>query len=87
MLNYDEYNDYKNLEYDLFDGESFHFFTILELNKDKDEITVVIQHLGKITTQSFDLLEDTEKALGEDIYFEYGPAFERIYLNDFTVEA
>lgn len=80
MIAYNENNNPKQLEYDLFDGESFHFFTILGVNKDKNEITVVIQNLGKISTRTYDLLDSNN----EKIYFEYGPTYEKIYLDDFT---
>lgn len=82
-LNYDEFNDYKQLEYDLFDGESFHYLTILYVNKDKNEITLVIQHQGKISTNTYDLYEEFDNG----IYFEYGPTYKKIYLEDFEVEA
>ena len=81
MLAYDEYNDYKQLEHDHFDGESFHFLTIFALDKEKDEITLVVQNLGKIKLSTYELFEE----LNGDIYFEYGPTNEKIYLNDFTI--
>ena len=80
MLQYDDLYDYKQLEYDHFDGESFHFLTILDLNKDKDEITVVIQNLGKISVVSYNLYADDK----EQIYFEYGPSYDKIYIDDFS---
>ena len=81
MLEYDDLYDYKQLEYDHFDGESFHFLTILDLNKDKDEITVVVQNLGKTSVVTYELKEDDNS----EIFFEYGPALEKIYLDEFCI--
>ena len=82
MIAYNENDNHKQLEYDLFDGESFHFFTILSVDEEKNEIALVVQNLGKITFTTYDLLTDD---LGET-YFEYGPSREKVYLNDFSKE-
>ena len=65
-------------EYELYDGEAFVTFNIWELNETKNEISVVVTNRGKITMVTYSLLEDNK-----GLYFEYGPDYTKLYINDF----
>lgn len=69
--------DYKNREYELFDGEGFVTFDIIDVNLDKMIINLAITKQGKISVLEYDLKDC------DDPYFEYGLYCERIYLTDF----
>lgn len=72
-------------EYDFFDGDHFITFDIVEINDDNGTVVVAISNQGRITQDTFDLLED--KALDEiceNRYFEYGLYQDKIYINDFV---
>lgn len=53
--------------YELYDGESFVEFCIYDLNVYRRLITVAVTSQGRLSTQTFDLLEDED-----GFYFEYG---------------
>ncbi len=70
------------MEYRFYDGECFVKFNKLDINNDKNKITVAISKQGKITVIDYPLLQDEN-----GLYFEYGPLFSKIYIEDFeTVE-
>lgn len=67
-------------EYDFFDGDHFITFDIIDINENRNEITLAISDQGKITQVTYALLGDKK-----DRYFEYGKFYEnKISLNDFT---
>ncbi len=66
------------MEYRFYDGEYFHKFNIVELNENKMIATMAITCAGKISVRDIDLLQDDNK-----LYFEYGPLFNKIYVEDF----
>ena len=71
-------------EYDFFDGDHFITFDIIDIDEDNNEITLAISNQGRITQDTFDLLEDEKlKDICENRYFEFGLYQERIYINDF----
>lgn len=65
-------------EFQYFDGEEFVTFNIYFLNKEKNVVTLVITNRGKISISDYDLYEDKN-----GLYFEYGPSFEKIKIDDF----
>lgn len=65
-------------EFQFFDGECLITFNIVELNEDKREIYVAITRQGKISVVTYPLLHDND-----GWYFEYGPCYEKIQINDF----
>ncbi len=69
---------YQLSEFKFFDGEENITFNLIDINTEKREITVAISNRGKITVQTFDLLEDCGR-----LYFEYGVTYDRIDLEDF----
>ena len=72
-------------EYDFFDGDHFITLDIVELNKDNETVTVAISNQGRITQDTFDLLEDEAlDGICENRYFEYGLYQDKIYINDFV---
>ena len=79
MINVIENKDYRNLRNDYYNGESFVYFDIVQVDTENDNITVMISHQGKLTMRTFELLVDED----EDVFFEYGPCFEKIYLEQF----
>ena len=73
-------------EYDYFDGDHFITFDIIEVDEDNSKITLAISNQGRITQDTFDLLEDDEmdEEMTNDIrYFEFGLYADKIYLNQF----
>ena len=63
-------------EFSLYDGDHFITFNIVDI--DTDMITVAVSDEGRISVRSFDLKSD-----GDSLYFEYGPEYERIAVDDF----
>ena len=71
-------------EYDFFDGDHFITFDIVEIDDDNQTITVAISNQGRITHDTFNLLEDAAlKDICENRYFEFGLYQDKIYINDF----
>ncbi len=66
------------MEYRFYDGEYFHKFNMVELNKDKMTATMAITCAGKISVRDIDLLQDDN-----GLYFEYGVEFKKIFIEDF----
>ena len=72
-------------EYDFFDGDHFITFDIVEINDDNETVLVAISNQGRITQDTFDLLEDEAlDEICENRYFEYGFYQDKIYINDFV---
>ena len=71
-------NSYKGYlcEFEMFDGDHFVTFNIIDVDTVKNEITVAVSDQGRISVCSFDLLSD----YNETLYFEYGVMLERIAL-------
>ena len=70
-------------EFSYFDGEFDVTFNIVDVNFDRQTVTVAITRAGRISQDTFDLLRDKEGKL----YFEYGLFYEnKIALDDFTEE-
>ncbi len=65
-------------EFEYYDGECFITFNIVEIDTTRNEITVAVSNQGKISVCTFDLKTD-----GKRFFFEYGPMFENIDLDDF----
>lgn len=65
-------------EFQYFDGEEFITFNIYFLNREKNVVTLVVTNRGKISILDYDLYEDKN-----GLYFEYGPSFEKIKIDDF----
>ena len=67
-------------EFSYFDGEYEITFNILDVDFDRQTITVVISRCGKITQDTFSLVRSKDGKL----YFEYGLFYEnKILLEDF----
>jgi hypothetical protein len=65
-------------EFQFYDGEEFITFNIVDINTERNEITVAVTDRGKISVITYDLLTD-----GNRFYFEYGPAYEQIDIDNF----
>jgi len=74
----EDYKSYYHREFELFDGETFITFDIVDVNFDNETITAAISNRGKISVITFDLKENH---LG--YYFEYEPLTPNIYLEQF----
>lgn len=72
-------------EFDYFDGDHYIIFDIVEIDDDKETITVAISNQGRITQDTFDLHYDynLEDVYDEIRYFEYGLYANAIYIKDF----
>jgi len=65
-------------EFQLFDGEEFITFNIVDINTERNEITVAVTDRGKISVITYDLKRD-----GDRFYFEYGVMCDKIKVDDF----
>lgn len=63
-------------EFQLWDGEKFITFNMLDLSDMKVKVAVVNE--GKISVYEYDLFEDEQ-----GLYFEYGVNYTRINIKDF----
>ena len=63
-------------EYQHYDGEAFITFNIVNL--EENNVTLAVTNRGKISILDYDLYEDKN-----GLYFEYGPSFEKIKIDDF----
>ncbi len=65
-------------EYKHFDGYDYTTFDIIETDVDRMKMTVAVTYIGRISVITYELYE------GENgLYFEYGPLFNKIYLENF----
>ena len=69
------------LEYDYYHSDHFVTFDVIEINDEEETITLAISNQGKISQDTFPLFEDKD---GQQ-YFEYGPCFEKIYIDEFVI--
>ena len=69
---------YQLSEFQFHDGEDYITFNLIDINTEKEEITVAVSNRGKISVRTFDLLEDCGR-----LYFEYGVGFNQIDVDDF----
>ena len=72
-----QYKEYYMSEYDFFDGEYHCIFNILEIKE--NYVICSLNKAGKFSVQEYDLYLDKEN----NLYFEYGPDFNKIYIEDF----
>ena len=66
-------------EFELFDGEHFVKFNIVDIDTEKMTILLAITHTGKIIQTEYDLKRDKNN----NLYFEYGVDFNKIKVDDF----
>lgn len=66
-------------EYEHYNNDHFIKLNIVEINMEKNEITIAISDEGKISVRSFDLKSNANGRL----FFEYGKMLEPIFINDF----
>ena len=64
----EEDRNYYLQEFTYFDGESDITFNIIDINTEKQIITLAVTHLGKISIIEYDLKRDEKQGL----YFQYG---------------
>ena len=69
---------YQLSEFQFYDGEAVITFNLIDIDTEKREITVAVTNRGKISVQTFDLLEDQGR-----LYFEFGVSFNQIDVDDF----
>jgi hypothetical protein len=67
-------------EYKLYDGEVDITFNIIGVDTKRSEINLAVTNRGKISFPTYDLYEDKK-----GLYFEYGPDFTKIYIDDFEI--
>lgn len=65
-------------EFQYFDGEDTVTFNIVDLNENRDTITVAVTRQGKISLIDYDLRSDNA-----GLFFEYGVNYTRINIDDF----
>jgi hypothetical protein len=65
-------------EFSLFDGDHFVTFNIVDLNTDRQIITVAVTNEGRISVCTFDLISNDK-----GLFFEYGIGDKKIAADDF----
>ena len=66
-------------EYHHFDGDHTVIFNIIEINEERQEITLAVSNQGKLTQTTYDLKRDWN-----GYYFEYGiGGVDKIPVNEF----
>ena len=78
-----EFKRYYLAEFEFFDDDEFVTFNIVGIDVAKNEITVAVTDRGKISVITYELTEDED----DNLYFEYGVMFKKIYVDDFTEAA
>ena len=73
-----EIRKYYLSEFQLYDGEAFVTFNIVDINTKNNEITVAVSNRGVISVTTYDLLTDNN-----GFFFEYGVDYKKININDF----
>jgi len=73
-----QHKKYYLSEFQLYDGDHLITMNIVDINTEKQEITVAITDEGKISVHSFDL-----KSNNGCLFFEYGIMHEQIAVDDF----
>ena len=68
-------------EFSLWEDDHYIIFNIVDVNYDKNEITVAVSNEGKISVCTYDLISDSKR-----LFFEYGVMYTRIMLDDFVTE-
>jgi uncharacterized ubiquitin-like protein YukD len=72
------YRRYYMSEYDLYEVDHFVTFNIVDINMDRQEITVAVSNEGRISVCDFDLMSDNGR-----LFFFYGIMQQRIAVDDF----
>ena len=67
-------------EYKLYDGEVDITFNIIGVDTKRSEINLAVTNRGKISFPTYDLYGDKK-----GLYFEYGPDYSKIYIDDFEI--
>ena len=66
-------------EFELFNGEFYIKFNIIDINVEKMVILLAVSNAGKISVIEYDLLLDKDNKL----YFQYGIEYTKIKVEDF----
>lgn len=66
-------------EFEMFDGEYFIKFNIVDINTTTNNITVAVTNRGRISVITYDLMTDEN----DKLYFEYGQFYEKVAVDDF----
>lgn len=67
-------------EFEIFDGEDFIKFNIINFDLEQMTVTMAVTNRGKISNITYDLIKTKDR-----IYFEYGSLFTEIDLEEFCV--
>ena len=67
-------------EFKLYDGEVDITFNVIAVYEKKMEINLAVTNRGKISFPTYDLYSDNK-----GLYFEYGPDYTKIYIDDFEI--
>ena len=76
-----ERRKYYMSEYSLWVGDHFVTFNILDIDTDKNEITVAVTDEGRISVREFDLIQ-----INGRLFFEYGVMYTQIAVDEFIAE-
>jgi len=68
----------RDYEYELFNGEYFITFNVVEVSIEKKEVIIAITSQGKMSVCTFDLRSSDGR-----FFFEYGSMMERVFIDKF----
>lgn len=74
-----EFKQYYLSEFEFFDGDEFITFNIVGINVTRNTVAIAVSDRGKIRIIDFKLMSDKD----DNLYFEYGCTYRKIYLNEF----
>lgn len=74
-----EYKNYYLKQFELYDGEYFITFNIVDINTEKQAVHCAVTNRGKISLIEFELKRDKENQL----YFEFGVDKNKVKIEDF----
>lgn len=75
-----EFKQYYLSELEFFDGNEFITFNIVGINVTRNTIAIPVSDQSKISIIGHELMADKD----DNLYFEYGCEFRKIYLDGFT---
>lgn len=65
-------------EFEIFDGEDFIKFNVVELDEEHKTITVAVTNRGRISVITYDLVIESDR-----MYFEYGNLYSKVVIDEF----
>lgn len=76
---FNEFKRYYLSEFEIFDGEEFITFNLVDIDTARKQAQIAVTDRGKISVITYDLIQDKDG----NLYFEYGCTYKKVWLDDF----